>query len=59
LQFTRRPVEQVAWSVGYEDPTAFRRVFSRFIGLSPGHYRRRFAMGADDASNELEQLPST
>jgi transcriptional regulator GlxA family with amidase domain len=45
LQFTRRPVDQIAWSVGYQDATAFRRVFSRLVGLSPGDYRRRF--GAD------------
>ena len=45
LQFTRRPVDQVAWSVGYEDAAAFRRVFGRLVGLSPGDYRRRF--GAD------------
>ncbi len=45
LQFTRRPVDQVAWSVGYEDAAAFRRVFARLVGLSPGDYRRRF--GAD------------
>ncbi len=53
LQYTRRPVEQVAWSVGYEDPTAFRRVFHRFIGLSPGHYRRRFAPGTADEGARL------
>lgn len=45
LQFTRRTVDQVAWSVGYEDAAAFRRVFCRLVGLSPGDYRRRF--GAD------------
>lgn len=45
LQFTRRTIDQIAWSVGYEDPTAFRRVFSRLVGLAPGDYRRRF--GAD------------
>jgi transcriptional regulator GlxA family with amidase domain len=43
LQFTRRSIDQIAWSVGYEDATAFRRVFSRLVGLSPGDYRRRFA----------------
>ena len=42
LQFTRRPVDQVAWAVGYEDAAAFRRVFGRLVGLSPGDYRRRF-----------------
>jgi len=47
LQFTRRPVDQVAWSVGYEDPAAFRRLFRRLIGLAPGEYRRRFGTSAD------------
>jgi len=42
LQFTRRTIDQVAWSVGYEDATAFRRVFSKLVGVSPGDYRRRF-----------------
>ena len=43
LQSTRRPVDQIAWTVGYEDAAAFRRLFQRMIGLSPGDYRRRFA----------------
>jgi transcriptional regulator GlxA family with amidase domain len=43
LQFTRRPVDQIAWTVGYEDAAAFRRLFQRLIGLAPGDYRRRFA----------------
>ncbi|WP_435169695.1 GlxA family transcriptional regulator [Falsirhodobacter sp. 1013] len=43
LQFRRDPIEQVAWDSGYADPAAFRRVFARFIGLTPGEYRRRFA----------------
>ena len=47
LQFSRQPVDQIAWSVGYEDPAAFRRFFRRLIGLTPGEYRRRFGTGAD------------
>lgn len=47
LEFTKRPVDQIAWSVGYDDATAFRRVFHRVVGLSPGDYRQRFASGAD------------
>ncbi len=47
LQLTRRPVDQIVWSVGYEDTAAFRRPFQRMIGLSPGNYRRRFEAGAD------------
>ncbi|MEZ0470068.1 GlxA family transcriptional regulator [Luteimonas salinilitoris] len=42
LQFTRRPVEQVAWEVGYDDAAAFRRLFLRLVGLTPSEYRRRF-----------------
>ncbi|MFK4874512.1 GlxA family transcriptional regulator [Novosphingobium sp. ZW T3_23] len=47
LEFTRRPVDQIAWAVGYEDATAFRRVFNRIMGLSPGEYRNRFSSGVE------------
>ena len=43
LEFTRRTVDQIAWSVGYEDAAAFRKLFHRLIGLSPHEYRQRFA----------------
>lgn len=36
------PVEEIGWSVGYEDPSSFRRLFKRLTGLTPGAYRRRF-----------------
>jgi transcriptional regulator GlxA family with amidase domain len=29
LELTRRPVEQIAWEVGYGDPSAFRKLFNR------------------------------
>lgn len=35
-------VEEIGWSVGYEDPSSFRRLFKRLTGLTPGAYRRRF-----------------
>ena len=35
---------EISWKVGYEDPGAFRRVFQKIIGLSPGEYRRRFGI---------------
>lgn len=44
LEFTNRPVDQIAWSVGYEDAGAFRKVFNRVTGLPPGDYRRRFGV---------------
>jgi transcriptional regulator GlxA family with amidase domain len=43
LEFTRKPVDQIAWSVGYEDAGAFRKSFNRIIGLSPSEYRQRFS----------------
>lgn len=42
LQFTSLSVEQVAWQSGYGDPGAFRKIFARFVGLTPGEYRQRF-----------------
>lgn len=45
LEFTKRPVDQIAWTVGYDDPAAFRRIFHRHLGLSPGAYRHRFSAG--------------
>lgn len=42
LQFSQQPIERVAWQVGYSDPGAFRKVFHRIVGLTPGEYRQRF-----------------
>lgn len=42
LQFGQKPIERVAWEVGYSDPGAFRKVFLRIVGLTPGDYRHRF-----------------
>ena len=46
LETTTRPVEQVAWDVGYEDPGAFRKVFVKVTGLGPREYRQRFGIAA-------------
>ena len=43
LQFDTASVERVAWDVGYSDTGAFRKVFTRIVGLSPSDYRRRFS----------------
>lgn len=42
LQFSQQPVETIAWEVGYRDPAAFRKVFHRVVGLTPGEFRQRF-----------------
>lgn len=46
LQHGATTIAAVAWEVGYEDPAAFRKIFQRIVGLSPGDYRRRFTIGA-------------
>jgi transcriptional regulator GlxA family with amidase domain len=42
LEFSRTSVDEIAASVGYQDVGAFRRVFSKIVGLTPSDYRRRF-----------------
>lgn len=34
--------DEVGTSVGYDDPSSFRRVFKRGVGLSPAAYRKKF-----------------
>jgi transcriptional regulator GlxA family with amidase domain len=35
-------IDEVGFSVGYEDPTFFRRLFKRKAGLTPAAYRKKF-----------------
>jgi len=43
LESSSIPVDDVGFSVGYGDPTFFRRLFKRKTGLTPAAYRRKFA----------------
>ncbi|HLS42073.1 MAG TPA: helix-turn-helix domain-containing protein [Paenalcaligenes sp.] len=36
------PIDSIAWDIGYKDVSAFRKVFTRIVGLTPSDYRRRF-----------------
>lgn len=45
LELGSRPVEQIAWQVGYNDPSAFRKLFQRITGVTPNDYRQRFGRG--------------
>lgn len=42
LVYTRMSVQQVAWHLGFDDPSYFTRAFRRRTGLSPRAYRARF-----------------
>ncbi|SCW89323.1 Transcriptional regulator GlxA family, contains an amidase domain and an AraC-type DNA-binding HTH domain [Sphingobium faniae] len=44
LQFSSQSVDRIAWATGYGDPGAFRKIFARFVGLTPSEYRQRFAV---------------
>ncbi|MEH6446727.1 MAG: helix-turn-helix domain-containing protein [Oceanospirillaceae bacterium] len=35
-------VDEIAWQVGYQDSSAFRRIFHKTMGLTPREYRKRF-----------------
>ncbi|HXU86735.1 MAG TPA: helix-turn-helix domain-containing protein [Verrucomicrobiae bacterium] len=43
LESSSIAVDDVGYSVGYQDPTFFRRLFKRMTGLTPAAYRRKFA----------------
>jgi transcriptional regulator GlxA family with amidase domain len=43
LESGRGGVDDVGYSVGYEDPSFFRRLFKRTTGLTPAAYRRKYA----------------
>jgi transcriptional regulator GlxA family with amidase domain len=42
LEFSRKSIDTIAASVGYDDVGGFRRVFRKFVGLAPSEYRKRF-----------------
>lgn len=44
LEQSDRSLDEIAWAVCYRDTGAFRKVFGRIMGLTPGEYRRRFSV---------------
>ena len=44
LELTNRPLDQIAWEVGYNDPSAFSKIFQRVSGLSATQYRNQFGV---------------
>lgn len=42
-------VEEIGHMVGYEDPTFFRRLFKRRVGMTPAAYRKKFTRIASAA----------
>lgn len=46
LERTSEPVDDISYTVGYEDPASFRRLFKRVTGMPPGAYRRKLELPA-------------
>ena len=44
LELTNRPMDQIAWQVGYKDPSAFSKIFQRVSGVSASEYRHQFGV---------------
>ncbi|GAA0535795.1 helix-turn-helix domain-containing protein [Chitinophaga japonensis] len=42
LYYTRLSVKEIAYQLGYDDPTYFSRLFKKVVGLTPGEYRDRY-----------------
>ncbi|MEN2397255.1 GlxA family transcriptional regulator [Pseudomonas halotolerans] len=49
LEFTNGTIDHIAWTVGYQDPGAFRATFKKITGLAPSDYRARFGVGPMNA----------
>lgn len=41
LYYSKISVKEIAYQLGYEDPTYFSRLFKKVVGLSPGEYRKQ------------------
>jgi transcriptional regulator GlxA family with amidase domain len=56
LEFTSLTINEISWSVGYENASSFRKVFQRIMGLTPGDYRRRFGVRDRSYGNRAEGM---
>ncbi len=43
LESSSQTFSKITWQVGYEDISSFQRLFTRYTGLPPGAYRKKFA----------------
>ena len=43
IESSEQSFEVIAYQVGYQDLSAFRKVFDKHMGLTPGAFRKRFA----------------
>lgn len=51
LEYTNGTIDHIAWTVGYQDPGAFRATFKKITGLAPSDYRARFGVNPSAAKS--------
>lgn len=50
LEHTRLSISEIGYKVGYQDPSAFSRIFRTITGLTAGEYRNRFGVRSRNTS---------
>jgi transcriptional regulator GlxA family with amidase domain len=56
LERTDAPADRIGWAAGYEDATAFLRLFKRITRLTPSAYRRKFRLPEPAAPGNRETI---
>ncbi len=51
LERTKKTISEIGWMVGYQDNSAFSRVFKTTTGLNAGEYRKRFGGFSEKTPN--------
>ena len=62
FQASRNSISDVAYNVGFTDPSYFARVFKRYVGLSPSEFSEATGSGAmqdEHAENAADKLSSS
>lgn len=53
LETTDMPLDDIAAEVGYTEPSAFRHLFRKLVGVTPSAYRRRHLRPVADSSRQV------
>ena len=57
LRETAQSIEEIAFSLGFKDPSYFNRFFRRITGASPGEFRRSSRSSTPEVSIAFEAWP--
>ncbi|WP_313000559.1 helix-turn-helix domain-containing protein [Chryseobacterium gleum] len=45
LFYTDKPVKEIAYDLGYEDPAYFNRLFTNKTGNTPANFKKNYTSG--------------